>query len=182
MDEKLRIEGLNRRIDEILSGEAERSSDMLEEDSQALQLARRLAELNPSRQSHNRWVIRRELLRQASLSHQSIRSPIALLDPAIASLLCLVLVFGLFFSSLGSSLTAGERSGNADSATPAAAIYFSGEAAGELATAAMLPEPVPTPLAPVEVMNPMHTTSSPQAGLPSKTPRGSSVLTPKITP
>jgi hypothetical protein len=178
-----RIEAFNHRLDTDLDPTAANFADpsdpFLPADQEALALARRLAALNPSRESRLRYPLRRRLLGQAAAhARRSTRGneglhllPSFRMRPAAGLSMSLALIFLFAWVFAGLSLA-----GGGSPVTPTA--YRIPETAAGLGaplppetdtlTAGLSPQPIPTPGATLAHIS--ETTATQGIGFPRQTP------------
>lgn len=179
--DRKRVEEFNRRLDALLDEDTPDSAGLSADDHQALDLARRLAALNPSIESRSRYPLRRRLLEQAARRNR--RSSLwdgflqiweagrPSLTPSLSLGLALVFVLAWVFTGLSASMrldhTAIPTAYNLPVITDGSAAPLPPEDEVRI-VAGFSPQPIPTPLAPADI-----STGAPRVrvtSLPRQTP------------
>jgi len=146
------LEAFNHRLEALLEGgrppEAGAGDTLPPADRQALEVAARMAALNPSLESSARYPLRRRLLAGPPFGEprRSWKSAARRLSPGLALLLALVCVFAGMAAGL--SVTPTQAAPNVAQTAAWQPLTASSPAQPEQPALQLNPIPVPTPLAP----------------------------------
>jgi hypothetical protein len=157
MSEPDALEAFNRRLEALLAGDerpdAAPAENLPDVEQQALEMAARLAALNPSQESRLRYPLRRRLLAapdavsSSSGTWRSWRISALRLTPSLALLLVLTCVFVGTAAGLSASPTQAAVPGAEQTAALQPSVASAPARPGQLAPQ-LDPIPIPTPLAP----------------------------------
>ena len=168
MNERDRIHNFSRQIERLVRGIDPGHCEEALDDEKLLEVARRLAKLDFSRQSQGRQTLRSRLIETANrrrqpwfaaLSFAAWRVKWALpeiriraVNHGLPAMFTLLVLCGLFFGSLN-WLPLVSNPQPLSVYTPSAALMVTGDPMSEFpGEGQILPQPIPTPLAPVEEM------------------------------
>ena len=160
MNDRKRIEAFNQHLDALLSGDAPDLSSLPEDDRQSIRVAARLADIDLSPQSEQRYTLRRKLLHNDRLQVKTTPSlarrlsfhpsPALLIAfPSAILLFVLTFVLGWTFTNLGRFSAPGDTVSATAFAIPGTSFESSLPPSADDSTAqAFAPQPLPTPIAP----------------------------------
>ena len=178
MSQRKKIEAFNRYLDELLLGDETDPSALPEADQQLLGIARRLAALDLSAQSKQRFSLRRKLAQNAHLRNHvwaraswrpsiSLQATWAIGLPSATLLFVLVFVLGWTLANLGRPPASGDLVTATALAIPGSSIESELPPLGKHSSEqAFVPQPLPTPIAPRQ-----STTQRPTTAGPDQTPQ-----------
>jgi hypothetical protein len=173
MTDRKHIEAFNQHLDALLSGDEPDLNTLPEADLQAIHIASRLADIDLSPQSKQRYPLRRTLLHDHRLRTNtsagwacrlSIKpSPAMLLAfPGATLLFVLVFVLGWTFTNLGRLPASADTVSATAFAIPGTSIESaSPPLADDPAAQAFAPQPLPTPSAPRQFIEYTPSTTGP---------------------
>ena len=194
MSHRKQIEAFNRHLDALLRSDEDDPGTLQEADLQALEIARRLAALDLSAQSKQRYTLRRKLAQNVRLctqasSRRNLRlrlqppSALSMALPGATLLFVLVFVLGWTFANLGRLPASGDLVSATAYALPGAAIESGLPPQVDSHVAqAFAPQPLPTPIAPRQLTTHAPSTSDPNQTPSQTSPRSDSIDLTRVNP